>query len=331
MGATVQRREFITLIGGAATAWPLAARAQRAPKIPVIGVLWHAGSAEEEKEFSRPLKAGFADLGYVDGKTIILEERYPAEQKERFEALAAELVSLKVDVLVTMTILGALVLQRATSTIPIVFITNPDPVGLKLVSSLAHPGGNITGLSSMGYDLAVKRLGILKEAIPTLSRVALLVNPVTPYDASRQISEIQSTADQLHVSIEAFEARQPEDLELVFKRMKQGVFGATIITQNAMFYNERKRLVELALANGVPTLAPADVFIGAFMSYGPVWTAMFRNAGGYVDKILKGAKPADLPVQQPTEFRLVINLNTAKALGLDLAPTFLARADEVIE
>ena len=221
----MQRREFTTLIGGAAATWPIAARAQGSSKVPVIGVLWHAGSAEQEKEFSRPLKAGFADLGYVEGKTIVFEERYPAEQKERFEALAAELVSLKVDVLVTMTILGALVLQRATSTIPIVFITNPDPVGLKLVSSLAHPGGNITGLSSMGYDLAVKRLEILKEAIPNLSRIALLVNPVTPYDASRQISEIQSTADQLHVSIEAFEARQPEDLEPASKRMKQGAFG----------------------------------------------------------------------------------------------------------
>jgi putative ABC transport system substrate-binding protein len=212
-----------------------------------------------------------------------------------------------------------------------VFITNPDPVGLKLVSSLAHPGGNITGLSSMGYDLAVKRLEILKEAIPNLSRVALLVNPYTPYDASRQIAELQSTADQLRLSIEAFEARQPEDLEPVFKRMKQGAFGATIITQNAMFYNERKRLAELSLTAGLPSLAPADVFIGAFMSYGPVWTAMFRNAGGYVDKILKGAKPADLPVQQPTEFRLVINLKTAKALGLTISPTLLARADEVIE
>ena len=185
----------------------------------------------------------------------------------------------------------------------------------------------------MGYDLAVKRLEILKEAIPNLSRIALLTNPYTPYDAARQVSEIQSTADRLQLSVDAFEAQQPEDLEPVFKRISQGTFGAAIVTQNAMFFNERKRVAELALAIKLPILVPADVFMeaGAFISYGPVWAALFRNAGGYVDKILKGARPADLPVQQPTEFRLVISLMTAKILDLNVSPLLVSRADQVIE
>src|SRR5215217_3548678 len=168
------RREFIKLTAGAAVAWPLAGRAQQPRRVPVVGVLWHAANAEEEATFSQPLKAGFAALGYIEGKTIVFEERYPDEVKERFEAYAVELVGLKVEALIAGSIPAALACQRATSTIPIVLVANPDPVGLKLVASLARPGGNITGLSSMAFDLAAKRVQLLKEAIPSLSRVALL-------------------------------------------------------------------------------------------------------------------------------------------------------------
>jgi ABC-type uncharacterized transport system substrate-binding protein len=330
--AGMRRRQFLSAVGGAAT-WPLAARAEQPKKRPVVGVLWHAESAEKEVAFSRPLKQGFADLGYVEGKTIVFEERYPAEQKERFDAYAAELVNLKVDALIAGSIPAAFACQRATSTIPIILVANPDPVGLKLVASLARPGGNITGLSAMAFDLAAKRVQLLKEAIPTLSRVALLVNPSDPNDADRLISELQPTAKRLNVSFQAFEARSPADLKGAFEAISGGHFGAVVVSQNAMYFNHRKQIADIALANRIPTMVPADVFVeaGALMSYGPSWPAIFRNAAGYVDRILKGAKPADLPVEQPTKFELAINLKTAKALGQDVPPTMIAQADKVIE
>jgi putative ABC transport system substrate-binding protein len=328
----MRRREFIGLVGGAAVAWPLSVRAQPR-KVPVVGILWHSASAEEEAAFSGPMKAGFAELGYVEGKTIIFEERYAAEQLERFDILAAELVGLRVDVVVAPAIPSALALQRLTSSIPIVMVANPDPVGLKLVSSLARPGGNITGLSSMAFDLATKRMQLISEAVPSLSRLALLVNPYNPFDADRQISEIQQTAEKLKLSLKVFEARSPDGINEAFGSIASGGFGAVMVTQNALYFSERKRIADHALANRLPIIGPANVFAeaGALISYGPNWPAIFRNTAGYVDKILKGEKPADLPVQQPTVFELVINLKTAKALGLTVPPTLLARADEVIE
>lgn len=329
----MRRREFITLVGGAAAAWPVAARGEQPRKLPIVGVLWHAENAEKEVAFSRPLKQGFADLGYVEGKTIVFEERYPAEQQERFDAYAAELVALKVDALITGSIPAAFAAQRATATIPIVLVANPDPVGLKLVASLARPGGNITGLSAMAFDLAAKRVELLKEAIPSVSRVALLVNPSDPNDANRLISELQPTAERLNVFFQAFEARSRADLKGAFKTISGVHFGAVVVTQNAMFFNERKQIADIALANRIPTMVPADVFVeaGALMSYGPSWPAIFQNAARYVDRILKGAKPADLPVEQPTKFELAINLKTAAALGQDIPSTMIARADKVIE
>ena len=201
------------------------------------------------------------------------------------------------------------------------------------MSSLARPGGNITGLSAMAFDLAAKRVQLLKEAIPALSRVALLVNPSDPNDANRLISELQPTADRLQVSFQAFEARTPAELKGAFEKISAGHFGAVVVTQNAMYFNERRQIADIALASRIPTMVPADVFVeaGALMSYGPSWPAIFRNAAGYVDRILKGAKPADLPVQQPTKFELAINLKTAKAIGQDVPPTMIARADKVIE
>jgi putative ABC transport system substrate-binding protein len=328
----MRRRQFIGLVGGAAT-WPLVARGEQPRKVPVVGILWHSASAEKEAAFSGPMKAGFTELGYVDGKTIIFEERYAAEQLERFDVLAAELVRLRVDVIVAPAIPSALALQRVTSTIPIVLVANPDPVGLKLVSSLARPGGNITGLSSMAFDLVTKRMQLISEAVPSLSRLALLVNPYNPFDADRQISEIQQTADKLKLALQAFEARSPDGINEAFASIARTSSGAVMVTQNALYFSERKRISDLALANRLPIIGPANVFAeaGALISYGPNWPAIFRNTAGYVDKILKGEKPADLPVQQPTIFELVINLKTAKTMGLSIAPALLARADEVIE
>lgn len=328
----MQRREFITLLGGAAV-WPLPARAQQPRRVPVVGVLWHAANAQEEAAFSRPLKAGFTDLGYIEGKTIVFEERYPDEIKERFDAYAVELVGLKVDALIAGSIPAALACQRATSTIPVVLVANPDPVGLKLVASLARPGGNITGLSAVAFDLAAKRVQLLKEAISDLSRVALLVNPSDPNGANRLISEIQPTADRLQLSFQAFEIGSPAEFRGAFNKIAENHFGAVIVAQNSMYFQERKQIADLALANRLPTMVPADVFVeaGAFMSYGPNWPDIFYNAAGYVDRILKGAKPADLPVQQPTKFELAINLKTAKALGQNVPATMIARADKVIE
>lgn len=327
----MRRRRFLALLGSAAFA--RAQVAYSAEKIPVIGVLWHAGNAEEEAAFLHPLREGFANLGYVEGKNIIFEDRYAAEDPEQFHKLADELVALKVDVLIAGSVPAALATQRATSTIPIVLVANPDPVGLKLVSSLAHPGGNITGLSTIAFDLASKRVQILKEAIPALTRVGLLVNPNTPYDAPRLLAELHPAAEQLEVAVETVEAHEPADLEQAFSQMADRHFGAVIVSQNAMYFNERKRIADLALMKRLPTMVPADLFVeaGALMSYGPNWPPIFRNAATFVDKILKGAKPADLPVEQPTKFGLTINLKTANSLGIKIPPLVLARADRVIE
>jgi putative ABC transport system substrate-binding protein len=324
----MRRREFLGL-AAVVSLYPAWANADQTRRVPTVGVLWHAGSADEEKDFSTPLRAGFADLGYIEGKNIRFEERYPAEKKELFDQMAAELATLKVDAIVAGSIPAALAAQRATSTIPIVLVANPDPVGLKLVASLSRPGGNITGLSSMGFDLAVKRLEVVKEVIPQASRVALLVNPYNPYDAERQIAELQPSAAKLNLVIQAFEAKEPGELPAVFEKVAANKFDAVIIAQNAMFYNERRRLAEFATRNRLATMAPADVFLeaGALMSYGPVWSAIFRNAAGYVDKILKGANPADLPVQQPTKFRFVINAKAAKSIGLEIPLVMFSRAD----
>jgi putative tryptophan/tyrosine transport system substrate-binding protein len=304
-----------------------------AEKLPVIGVLWHAANAEEEAPFRGPLRDGFVKLGYIDGKNIVFEDRYPAEDPERFERLAVELVALKVDVLVAASIPSALAAQRATKTIPIVFVVNPDPVGLKLVASLAHPGGNITGQSTVAYELAAKRVEILKEAIPGLARFALLVNPNIPLDKPRLLQEMQPATDKFGLVAEVVEADQPEKLDRVFREMVDRKTGAVIVSQNPMFFIARQRIADLALKFRIPAMVPADLFVeaGALLSYGPAWPPLFRNAATFVDKILKGAKPADLPVEQPTVFELTINRKTADALGIALPGTLLARADRVIE
>jgi putative tryptophan/tyrosine transport system substrate-binding protein len=327
----MKRRQFITLIGGAAAAWPLAAHAQQSKDIPTVGVLWHAGSAEEEDVYLSVLLKAFHDLGYVDGKNIHLEQRFPAENPERFRILAQELVGLKPDVIIAVTTLGAVELKRATSTIPIVVTLAYDPIGAGLVESLARPGGNVTGLSLMAIDLSGKRLELLKEAVPHLSRVALLVDPTTT-PKQRIIHAHQSAAEAMEISLWPVEISAPDDIEPEFARIVQDRADAVVRGPGSMLFNERVRMGTSALKHRLPvmTYIAEEVPHGLLMSYGQDYPDFFRRSVAYTDKILKGAKPADLPVEQPTTFKLVLNLKTAKALGLTFPQTLLLSADEVI-
>jgi putative ABC transport system substrate-binding protein len=328
----MRRREFITLLGGAA-AWPLVARAQQRRRTPRVGVLWHAGSAEEETIYLGAFQQGLNGLGYFDGQTISLEHRFPNEQPERFMSLAAELASLKVDVLVAVTRAAAVAAQRATTTIPIVFIVVPDPVGTKLVNSLARPGGNVTGLTHIAVELSAKRLALFKESFPRMSRVALVVNANDQQGMHRYIDETQTAAAALGLTVVPVEVRSLGDLTSAFDRIVAAGLEGAVLPADGLFYQGRATLAQLALARRLPLVVYSRETLeaGALMSYGADQRAIFRRAAVYVDKILKGDKPADLPVEQPTKFEFLINLKTAKALGLDIPPTLLARADEVIE
>ena len=327
----MKRREFITLLGSAAAAWPLAARAQQTEKIARIGVLWHAGSAEEEAVFLRPLVEGIAKLGYIEGQNVIFEHRFPAEQPERFKSMAAELAQLDLDVLITSAPAAAYAAKAATSTIPIVFIVIPDPVEGGLVDSLARPDGNITGYAVV--DVSPKRLQLFKETFADLSRVALLVNPDNRATAQRFIDQVQAAGGPLGLTVQPVEVHGSQGFERAFSQIPRDGKTGVITVFDAMFFNERRQMAEVAVAHGLPVMAPADVYVkaGLLMSYGPNITDLYRHAGVYVARILKGAKPSDLPVEQPIKYDFTINLKTAKALGLEIPPTLLARADEVIE
>jgi ABC-type uncharacterized transport system substrate-binding protein len=330
----MRRREFITLLGGAAAIWPQVAHTQRHTNpVPRVGVLWHAANEEEEAVYLAAVRRGLSDFGYVESKNIVLENRFPAEIPERFISLAAELAVLKVDVLVAITRLAALAAQRATTTIPIVFVAIPDPVGSKLVASLARPGGNITGLSNFAHDLTAKRVEHLKELVPPVSKVALLVNPNDRDSARRNIEEAQSAADRLKLALHPVEIRAPGDLAPAFLKMRDSHINGVVVTQDGLFFATRKDIADLALAHRLPltVYSRETVEAGALASYGPSNLNIFRRSGYYIDKILKGTKPADLPVEQPTTFEFIINLRTAKALGLDVPPFLQQRADEVIE
>jgi putative ABC transport system substrate-binding protein len=327
----LKRREFIALLGGAAT-FPLAARAQQA-RLWRIGVLWHAANAEEEAVYLGALREGLADLGYVEGRNIVLENRFPAEQWERFISLAVELVQLKPDILVAMSRPAAIAAQRATTTIPIVFTAVPDPVGDKLVESLARPGGNITGLSNMAFDLSAKRIELLKDMVAGLSRVALLVNAGDAQGARRYLKESQAAAEPLGITIEPVEVRKLGEIPRAFSTIDQLNVNGLVGTADSLFTVERYNIIKLAIERRLPTMMHSmeTAQAGALMSYAPSYVMISRRTATYVDKILKGAKPADLPVEQPTKFELVINLKTAKAIGLKVPPALFARADEVLE
>jgi putative ABC transport system substrate-binding protein len=329
----MRRRQFIKLIGGAAAAWPLAARAQQSTnKVPLVGVLWHAGSAEEEDVYLSVLVKAFNDLGYVEGKNIHLEHRFPAENPDRYRTLGQELIDAKPDAIVAVTLAGAVALKQLTSTIPIVFVLVPDPIASGLVESLARPGGNLTGLSLMSVDLSGKRLELLKEAVPNLSRVALLLDLFSPVK-ERQIKANQTAAEALGISLWPAEISAPDEIEPVFSKIAQDRADAVMRVSGSFLFNERARVGAAALAHRLPimTYIAEEVPHGFLMSYGQDFPDFVRRAAAYTDRILKGAKPADLPVEQPTKFKLVLNLKTAKALGLTFPQALIVSADEVIE
>jgi putative ABC transport system substrate-binding protein len=326
-----RRETLLSLISLAVT--PLVAQAKQRRTVPLIGVLWHAASAQEEGKLFAALQKGFQDLGYVAGQTIRFEHRFPAEHYERFNSLAAELVRLKVDVLVAVTRPAAVAAKRATATIPVVFILVPDPVESRLVDSLAKPGGNVTGFTNISTDLNAKRLENFKQAIVGLSRVALLVNVSDAEVAGRTIEGVQSAATRFGLAIQPVEVRAPDDLDEAFSTIAKSHADGVMVAPDGMLYNERRTIARLALAHHLPTIHPSadTVEAGLLMSYGPDLEAICRRAPTYVDKILKGAKPADLPVEQPTKFLLVINMKTAKALGLTIPQSLLLQADQVIQ
>jgi putative ABC transport system substrate-binding protein len=327
----MRRRDFIVLFGGAATVWPLAAQAHQAKRTLRIGVLWHAANAEEEDVYLSVVTKAFADLGYVDGKNIELVHRFPAEQPERFRAFAREFAESKVDAIIAVTSLGAREAKLATKTIPIVFALDPDPVGSGLVESLARPGGNATGLSLMAIDVSGKRLALFKELIPNLSRMAIMVDPRDPA-APRIRAGYEKAAKSLAIWTQTFEVTTPDQIEQAFSTMsREGFDGAAVVAP--LLFNERVRIGAAALKHKVPTLSLIAEMVphGLLLSYGQDFPDFFRRSVGYVDKILKGAKPADLPVEQPTHFKLVINAGIAKALGLTIPQSLLVAADELIE
>ena len=325
----MRRREFIALVGGAVVAWPLSGARTAAGKLPTIG---YVGSTPRMGESQRDaaLLQRLRELGWIEGRTLAIEYRWAENRFDRYDEVAAEFVQLKVDVIVTFgTAVPAF--KKATSTIPIVFAIDADPVGRGLVASLARPGGNVTGLSLQSTDLVGKRLELLREVLPDVRRLAIMGNAGFP-GAVQEASEVRAAAPNLGLAVIPSEIRRADDIAPAFEAFR-GHADALYICGDPLVFTNRIQINTLAAGAGMPTLHATREFAeaGGLMSYGVNYVDMYRRAGEYVDKILRGTKPADLPVQQPTRFDLVINLITAKALGFTVPPTLLARADEVIE
>jgi putative ABC transport system substrate-binding protein len=324
----MKRRDFITLFGGAA-AWPFAAHAQQPAKLPTIGYLGTA-SASAWAPWTAAFVQRLHELGWTDGRTVAIQYRWAEGRAERSAELAAELARLKVDVIVTGGN-AALAAKQASSAVPIVFALVDDPVGMGLVASLARPGGNVTGLSFQAADLAGKRLALLREVVPGLRRLAIMANVEYP-NAASEMREVQIAARTLGIDAATFEIRRAEDIAPAFEALKDRA-DALYVVGDALVITHRVRINTLALIARLPTIYVVREYVeaGGLMSYGPNFPDLFRRAADYVDKILRGAKPGEIPVEQPTKFDLAINLTTAKALGLTVPESFLLRADEVIE
>jgi putative tryptophan/tyrosine transport system substrate-binding protein len=326
----IRRREFISLLAGAAAAWPLAVRAQQLGKLPTIGFLGQStrsAGSEWVAAFGQRLR----ELGWIEGRTITIEYRWAEGREERFAQGAAELARLKVDVIVTSGTQSVMACKQATSVIPIVFATAGNPVGSGLVASLARPGGNVTGLATLAADLAGKRLELLREVVLGLRRLAIMGNVGNPFTVL-ELREVQAVAGTLGLEVLPFEIRGAQDIAPAFEMLK-GRADALYVCTDALATTNRIRINTLALGARLPTMHGTRDYVeaGGLMSYGPNFPDLFRRAADYVDKILHGVKAGDIPVEQPTKFDLVVNLTTAKALGLDLQPTLLTRADEVLE
>jgi putative tryptophan/tyrosine transport system substrate-binding protein len=321
----VNRRAFVAGLG-AVLAAPYTVEAQQAGKIPRVGILAQNSPLWED------FRQGLRDLGYVEGRTIVIEYRWGEGSDERFPQLAADLARLGADVIVTWGTPATLAAKNATNTIPIVMAASGDPVGTRLIGSLARPGGNITGLSSQNAGLEAKRLELLKELVPTLSHVAVLGNPANPLHDGF-VREMRDTASQLGVRLELVGVQGSTEFDAAFATMTKKRPDALIVETDNFLYFHRKRIVDFTTKSRLPAVFTHKGFAdaGGLVVYGANYSALFRHAAIYVDKILKGAKPADLPVEQPTTFELVINLKTAQALGLTIPPSLLLRADQVID
>ena len=330
MASHIGRRKFLVALGGAAAAWPLAAQAQQPAKMPTIGFLV-AGTPSSHGQWVAALVRRLHELGWIEGRTVAIEYRWAESRTERFDEIAAEFVRRKVDVIVTSATAAIVAAKQATSVIPIVFAAAGDPVGTGLVASLARPGGNVTGLSIQQTDVAAKRLELLREVVPGLRRLAILGNVDGPA-VLLDMREVQTTARPLGLEVVTSEIRRGEDIAPAFETLK-GRADALYVCIDPLVHSHRIRINTLALAARLPTMHGSREAVEAagLMSYGPNQPDLYRRAADYVDKILRGAKPGDLPVEQPRKFDLVINLTTAKALGLTIPESLLLLADEVVE
>jgi len=331
VSAKIKRRDFVSLLGGAAAAWPLAVRAQQ-PAMPVIGFLSSSALADRAR-YLTAFRQGVRETGYVEGQNIVIEYRWAQDQVERLPDLAADLVRRQVTVIAAHDVPSAIVAKAATTTIPIVFVTGGDPVKLGLVASLNRPGSNVTGITFVTAELGAKQLGLLHELQPGAVRIGVLVDPNYPTVAPF-ISDVQAAASSIRKQIEVLEAPTGRDIDIAFASLAQKPIDALLVAPSPFLNNRRIQLVTLATYHRVPAIYPwreAAAEVGGLMSYGASLSDAYRQAGVYTGRVLKGEKPADLPVMQSSKFEFVINLNTAKAFGLSFSPGLLAIADEVIE
>jgi putative ABC transport system substrate-binding protein len=326
----MRRREFIALFGGTTVAWPVVGHAQQAGRLPTIGFLG-ANTPSTASQWVAAFVKRLHELGWIEGRTVAIEYRWAEGRSERYAEIAAEFVRLKVDVIVTYGTQATIAAKHATSVIPIIFATVGDPVGTRLVASLAQPGGNVTGLSNEQVDTAGKRLEILREVLPNLRTLAILANIASP-NSVLDMREVQAAARSLGVEVATAEIRRAEDIEPSIDALK-GRADALYVCSDPLLTSHRTQINTLALVARLPTMHTYQEYVeaGGLMSYGPNFPDMFRRTAEYVDKILRGTRPGDIPVEQPTKFDLVINLTTAKALGLTVPPPLLSRADELIE
>ena len=326
----MRRRDVLTLVGGAATVWPLAARAQQAAKLPTIGFLGQ-NTRSAGSEWVAAFVQRLRELGWIEGRTVAIEYRWAEGREERFAEFAAEFVRLKVDVIVVSGTPAVMAAKQATSVIPIVFATAGDPVGNGLVASLARPGGNVTGLATLSADLAGKRLELLREVVPGLRRLAIMANIGNPFTVL-ELGEVQAVAKTLGLEVVTLEIRRAQDIMPAFDALKDRSEALYVCIDPLVSTNQIPINI-LAVGTRLPTMHGSRDYVeaGGLMSFGANYPDQFRHAADYVDKILRGAKPGNIPVEQPIKFDFVVNLITAKALGMTLPPTLLARADEVIE